>query len=64
MRDLDVEVERKNGRGDSLSWLWYVLIFVIIVNAIFFGTLAVFSFIEERRLRKQNEQRGRHQHEG
>jgi len=47
-----------------LSWVWYAVIFVIIVNAIFFGSMAVFSFIEERRLKKKNEQRGRHQHKG
>ena len=43
-----------------LSWLWYVLIFIIVVNAAFFGTLAVFSFIEDRRLK--NEQSGNSRH--
>ena len=44
----------------ALSWLWYVIVFIIIVNAAFFGTLAVFSFIEERRLK--NEQFGNRRH--
>ena len=43
-----------------LSWIGLLVILIIVLNAVFFGTLAIFSYLEDRRIKKQNEQRRDH----
>ena len=40
-----------------MTWIGMLVIVIFAVNVVFFGTLAVFSFVEDRRLKKKNEQR-------
>ena len=46
-----------------MSWIGMLVIVILAVNVVFFGSLVVFSFIEDWRKRK-NEQRGHHKHKG
>jgi hypothetical protein len=40
-----------------MSWIGWVVIGIVGANMIFFGTLAICSFIEDWRLKRKNEQR-------
>jgi len=39
-----------------MSWIGWAAIIIIGLNVLFFGTLAVMSFVEDRRLKKLHEQ--------
>ena len=39
-----------------MSWIWWVMIIILGGNVLFFGTLMVISALEDRRLKKINEQ--------
>jgi hypothetical protein len=53
-----ITTDSGKGKGNKkiMSWIGWAAIIIIGLNVLFFGTLAVMSFVEDRRLKKLHEQ--------